>query len=79
MQGLSAQQIEKNGGRGRPERVRRKEEERSMVEIYRKKLDPEPKTRRPQGTASGVWELAHILVHESQLLNIQGFSKLVKH
>lgn len=61
-------------GRGEesPERVRKKEE--SMVEMQRKKLDSEPKARKPQGTASGVQELAHILVHKSQLLKFRNFA-----
>ena len=40
-------------GRKGPEQGRRREEkknkERSIEEIYRRKLDPEPKARRPQG------------------------------
>lgn len=44
-------------GRKGPEQGRREEKknkERSMEEIYRRKLDPEPKPRRPQGPATGV-------------------------
>lgn len=56
-------------GRKSPERVKRREknkkEERSMEAMYRKKLDPEPKARRPLGPASSVLELALVLARES--------------
>ena len=61
-------------GRKSPKKVR-KREKRSREEMYRKKSDPEPKARRPQIIACGMLALAHILVHESPLLNIQEFCK----